>query len=419
MPFYVPLKYNSNRDFAPRAVDRLIDLRAGLDQEIPAKTATDTLLLATWNIRDFDSNKFGQGPRLPESFYYIAEIIASFDLVAIQEVNEDLSPLKKVVKILGRDNWDFIVTDVTEKDLGGNGERLAYIYDKRKILFRNISGEIVLGYRDQIKGRKSTIELPENHKIEFTEDSELTLPNGQKISFNKGEKINLEVGKHKIDLPEGQEIYQQRQFARTPFLVSFQSGWFKFNLCTVHLYYGSSSGVGKDRRIREIEKLSAFLKKRSMKDGENYIMLGDFNIVSPTDDTFKPLKKHGFTVPQGVYKSNLKGNMYYDQIAFRVQKDHLQLGDSNPNSGVFDFSKYVFKDDELDVYHDLMENTNVRDFHDKGRKKGQPRTWDEKAVYYRNNWRTWQMSDHLLLWVELKVDFSNQYLDRLKNRLAH
>ena len=81
MPFYRSLAYEDNRDFAPRTIDRLVALREQLRTEIPARTLRDTLLLATWNIRDFDSNKFGQGPRLDESYYYIAEVIAAFDLV--------------------------------------------------------------------------------------------------------------------------------------------------------------------------------------------------------------------------------------------------------------------------------------------------------------------------------------------------
>ena len=63
-----------------RVIDKLITLRAQLDKEIPEKTSFNSLLLATWNIR-----KFGEG-RMAESYFYIAEIISRFDLVAIQEV---------------------------------------------------------------------------------------------------------------------------------------------------------------------------------------------------------------------------------------------------------------------------------------------------------------------------------------------
>jgi exonuclease III len=33
---------------------------------------------------------------------------------------------------------------------------------------------------------------------------------------------------------------------------------------------------------------------------------------------------------------------------------------------------------------------------------------------YLSIWRTFQMSDHLPLWVELKIDFSNQYFGKDK-----
>ena len=115
------------RDFAAaapgtleRCVDRLLAMRARL-APIRARKNDGSLLLATWNIRDFDSNKFGWGPRMPETYYYLAEMISCFDLVAIQEVNEDLAPLRRLMRILGRE-WDYIVTDVTE-GTGGNGER--------------------------------------------------------------------------------------------------------------------------------------------------------------------------------------------------------------------------------------------------------------------------------------------------------
>jgi hypothetical protein len=68
---------------------------------IEARKSDGLLLLAAWNIRGFDSNKFGWGPRLPEAFYFLAEMIASFDLVAIQAVNEDLEPFRQLMRMLG------------------------------------------------------------------------------------------------------------------------------------------------------------------------------------------------------------------------------------------------------------------------------------------------------------------------------
>ncbi len=422
MPFYKDLRNRKNRHFAQRTIEHLLALRKQLRKDIPARTQRDTLLLATWNIRDFDSNKFGHGPRLDESFHYIAEIIASFDLVAVQEVTADIGPLKKVMKILGS-NWDYIVTDVTEGP-GGNQERLAYIFDRRKVMFRNVAGEIVLPLSKAIGGEAADIKLPESHSVEFTKKTKLTLPDGSVIDVKKGNKFELPQKKHVIHLSEGQKITRYRQFARTPFMVAFQSGWFKFNLCTVHLYYGASSGAKYQRRIKEISAISKFFADRAKefrkreKTGENFILLGDFNIVEPGDPTMKALKKNKFTLPEKLYKSNVSKSMYYDQIAFMVKNNELEMGPSENNSGVFRFFRSVFRNGEYDTYHALIRNKKLRDYHEAGTKKaGQPRTESEKKSYYRNKWRTWQLSDHCPLWVELKIDFSDKYLNRIKKEM--
>ena len=182
-----------------RVIEKLIDLRAQLDKEIPEKTASNTLLLATWNIREFGDN------RKTESLFYIAEIISRFDLVAVQEVAGNKRGLEKVINILGK-NWDFIATDSTEGS-AGRQECMAFLYDTNKVSFKNLAGEIV---------------LPKNKLID--------------------------------DL----------QFARTPFCVSFRSGWFRFNLSTVHIYYGDSKKVNQ-RRLKEIDTIAKFLTKRAKK----------------------------------------------------------------------------------------------------------------------------------------------------------
>jgi len=110
--YYAGLRSFKGRDGKPdaagakRCARRLLSMRSQADLAALRKRKRDgALLLATWNIRDFDSNEFKFGPRLPETFCYIAEIISYFDLVAVQEVARDLSALERVMAILGRE-WD-------------------------------------------------------------------------------------------------------------------------------------------------------------------------------------------------------------------------------------------------------------------------------------------------------------------------
>jgi hypothetical protein len=99
------------------------------------------LLLATWNIREFGSSK-KYGERLNESIQYIAEIINHFDLVAVQEVRENLADLKRLIQVLGN-WWEYIVTDVVA-GRSGNTERIAFLYDTRKVRFDHVAGEVTL-----------------------------------------------------------------------------------------------------------------------------------------------------------------------------------------------------------------------------------------------------------------------------------
>jgi len=347
MPFYQKLNPKKNDD-DKRTVERLLLLREQLD-EIPKRTQKETLLLATWNIRDFDSADYGK--RLDEAIHYIAEIIDRFDLVAVQEVNKDLTGLKRLLTVLGG-YWDVIFTDTT---LGtrGNQERMTFLYDKRKVKFGGLAGELVLP--------------DENMKKEM--------------------KI--------------------KQLARTPFICGFTSGWTKFMLAMVHIYYGPQTAEPPER-IEEIRQVARRLKERTIDEdawARNLILLGDFNIYKPKNQTFKEIVNAGFHIPEELQKlpANVKQDRHYDQIAFMTRKGSL---DWTGKAGVFNYYETVFRDTPEDkaIYMKYMP------YYEKTT-KGKLRKESSKAIYYQTYWRTHQMSDHLPMWVELKIDYSNEYLE--------
>lgn len=387
MPRYHHLKRDIGNERRAWVIDRLLALRKQLRKDVSDQLRfdrKDAFLLATWNIRDFDSNKFGHGPRLGEAFMYIAEIVSTFDLVAVQEVNRNLEPLRRLVDRLGP-NWDYIVTDTTE-GTGGNEERLAFLYNRNKILFRNVAGEIV---------------LPKGRKIETRRKKKKAAEDGSVLEFIEEDEL---------------------QFARTPFVVAFQAGWYKFNLCTVHIFFGSDFGAKLKRRTAEIAAIARFFERRQKRSKEDYILLGDFNIVGPEHDTMKALKEGGFEVPEDLqrHRTNLGNDRHYDQIALRSREKNLEIG----ASGVFDFYKSVYRSRkaELDEYlrtdaADKLSFDEVTvEVNGQKVKRKVRRGAAEMLAYYRKKWRTWQMSDHKLMWVELKTDFTADYLKSLKPR---
>lgn len=364
MPRYYKLRYDIPESFRDGVVDKLLNLRRRLAEHVPSKDADDNLLLATWNIRDLGKeNRRGYGERLSESFFYIAEIISRFDFVAVQEVNR-LDEWERIMDILGP-QWDYIATDVTDYSLGGNGERMTFVWDKRKVWFRHIAGEIV---------------LPRHLLV-----SEITL--------------NV----------DGDELTSGKQFRRTPFVASFQAGWFKFDICTVHIYYGDDYGDKLDQRIEEIDRIASFLSKRAdigLKEDTALILLGDFNIVSPDHETMRALLDHDFKVPEAIrFRTNVGDTMYYDQIAFKTKRDVLEFFDTESNAGVFRLFGSTFKPSQLDDYRGAMEATTA--LH--GSK------YEGDLEKYLHDWRTYQLSDHNPLWVRLKVNESDTYLKSLQS----
>ena len=397
MPNYLRLKDVKPASDRRRIITNIERLRKKLSAELPQKTASDTLILGTWNIRNFDDNRFGYGPRLEESIWYIAEILSAFDIIAVQELCEDLEPLDYLMEVLAG-HYDYIITDLTEGP-SGNKERLGFIYNTDKVSFHGVAGEIVLPFKDLIS-----------------------------------------------------DVTKERQFARTPFTCSFQSGWFKFMFATVHIYYGKQSKKSPEhkRRVKEIGGIADFLARRADKEDYNYVLVGDFNIEDFEGATFDALEKSGFEAVRNKTGSNSDQTKFYDQISFKARDNELQFAtpeDPAKSHGVLNFFDRLFTPAMLKDYKSVLKATLTghikedqkklerlkrrhvtADTQEKKKKlkekidkakasiEGNRNLRDTEAglkKYYRQ-WRTFQLSDHMPLWVELKVDFADDYLKGLK-----
>ena len=354
MPNYSQLRHAHD---SARIIDGLKRLREQLDgpDGIPERSMDKTMRLATWNIREFDSPAYGD--RIEDAFFFIAEVISRFDLVAVQEVRRDLSALEKLMGHLGWP-WRYLVTDTTEGD-PGNDERLAFLYDTRKVRFTGLSGELV---------------LPD------------------------------------IKVKKGQPAVPVEQIARTPFTAGFQAGWVKFQLATVHIVYGEEDAEDP-ARIAEIKALASFLADRAkdkVSSFPNLVILGDFNIFDRSDQTMQALLDAGWSIPVPIRDlpqgSNIPQTKHYDQIA--VLPIAHQFQPAGP-AGIFNYYESVFRAQDRATYAEAMgpayEKTSA----------GKPRSESSKAQYYLTYWRTFQMSDHLPMWLDLKIDFSDEYIDGL------
>jgi hypothetical protein len=104
---------------------------------------------------------------------------------------------------------------------------------------------------------------------------------------------------------------------------------------------------------------------------------------------------------------------------------------------VFQYFDSVFRDDDFNTYQPILQKTLEKKLaqaqaelaaatSQTKKKKAEKRiaalskagATETSLKDYYVEWRTFQMSDHLPLWVELKSDFSDSYLDYLSTYQA-
>jgi endonuclease/exonuclease/phosphatase family metal-dependent hydrolase len=273
-------------------------LDAALDKVMPAKASNANIVIGTWNLRAFsDLTKAWETPtgaspaRNFADVTYIATFIRRCDVVAVQEVRGNLRALRHLLKVLG-DDWGFILTDVT-RGPAGNDERLAFLFDTRRVRLSGLACELV---------------------------------------------VWVETG------PRVAAGALSRQFARTPYAVSFISSGQTFTLVTLHIDYGKQPGD----RVPELTGIASWLAgwaEREYGWDHNLIALGDFNIDRENDPLYQAFTSTGLT--PAAQLAGLRRTIfdqpstphYYDQIAWftRGQKKRPVLNLDCTSGGNFDF----------------------------------------------------------------------------------
>ena len=245
------------------------------------------LLVATWNIANL-----GAQHRRDQDLSIIAEVVSWFDIIAVQECRENFGDLFDIQKKLPK-SYRIIMSDAS-----GNNERMAFLYDSRKLAALEEIGEIAFppSYLKSIK-------LP-----------------GIDAQFNG--------------------------FDRTPYLAAFSVGGTSVMFVNVHLYFGDESAASMARRSLEtfaVAKWADLRKKSPYSFTRELVALGDFNMpkCEPGDPIYKALTKLGLELPEHSTQiaSSISSSANYDQIAFfpETTRNHF-----TGLKGVFDFDAVLF-----------------------------------------------------------------------------
>jgi endonuclease/exonuclease/phosphatase family metal-dependent hydrolase len=283
-------------------LEQVATLSNALDAAIPPRRLDDNLLIATWNLRAFGdvtekwrSEKGDSPQRDLLSVRCIKEIVSRFDVIAIQEVKDNIKCLRDMLKLLGPD-WGFLLTDTNRGD-AGNDERMAFVYDTRRAKPSGLACELVV--------------LPEKAAQPFT-----------------------------------------GQFARPPYAASFLSSGQTFILVTLHVIYGHKPAD----RIAELTEIAQWLRdwaEREQSWGHNLICLGDFNIDRAGDPNYQAFTSTGLTpaselehLPRTIFGQDQ--SKFFDQIAWFTSASgvpYLSM-EYTGHAGNFDFTQCVMT--ELD-----------------------------------------------------------------------
>ena len=353
-----------------------------------------SILIGSFNIR-----KLGSATnRSAGTWKFLTKVCSQFDLIAIQEVQDNMDGLNKLKKKLGNE-FGMVVSDMTGTFPGskGLGERLTFVF-RWSIVSR---GEVV---SDVTYDRSKVVEI--------------LLENLDEINTEKEEYVEkmarYEAGKRKTKPKFKMPVFLS--FIRQPFCVSFQikgkagSEPYLFMAINAHLIYGTS-----DDRKREFEALMEWIINRVSQEGKtyypNFLLCGDLNLDfnNPANDypkieqylktfngnlgteihvNFPFLDEHSPNITP--YTSNVLLTERYDQIGLFFKDMRLPTFNQNanmgnnptgPDYGVFNFSE-LYSQALLNKSFPSLTKTQREDF----------------TARYAH-----EVSDHMPIWLRLPL----------------
>jgi len=171
---------------------------------------------------------------------------------------------------------------------------------------------------------------------------------------------------------------------RSPYMASFRAGSFDFVFLTAHVRWGDSEAS----RAKELRLLADWVDARvhdKGNDDRDYIVCGDFNIPDAKGPLFQAVTQKGLELPVPLrgpaMETNLARNKRYDQFLHYAAYTSTE----NAKGGVVDF----YADDWRALFP-ASEYPKMT-----------------KAEF------TYQLSDHLPLWMQLSTDVEGEQLDQV------
>jgi endonuclease/exonuclease/phosphatase family metal-dependent hydrolase len=387
------------------SINRLFSTSSG-DFGLPQRR-DKSVVLGTFNIRELGKVK----NRSTQAWDFIAETCERFDLLAVQEVADNLEGIAHIKGKLGQD-FGLVMSDVTGVFPGdrGNPERLAFLFNWRRIGRSELASDITYD-------RSKIINTLFKKRATLQEAWELHL---QKLgAWEEKKKIAKATGKKKPGKPAvALPIFLT--FIRQPHCASFRvmgrSGVDPIDLLVVnaHLLYG----INKKERLWEFEALIDWLtlraKQRQRMYHQNILMMGDCNLefedldikrqeidarlkkLNETKLKSKKAAKVNFPLltkhpTRGELKTSARKEETYDQIAIFAHDERLPTYEANKNAGKsgddgYDYGVFDFANLFAEALYDRAFN--------------QLTSPKQDYIFQRAKQ---EISDHMPVWIRLPV----------------
>lgn len=290
-----------------------------------------SVVLASANIRKLGA----KSKRDARTWRFLADVFRHFDLLAVQEVLEDMEGLRHLEELMGED-FGMVVSDTTGSfpNEGGLAERLAFIFNwtivNRKEMVTDVTfdrskvlqviaeeGDAIQEAVENAKKNKAYLKKLKSYERKF------------KQAKIKGKRLP-----DKPRLPIKMPAFLT--FIRTPFAVMFEihghpgAVRYTFMAVNAHLFYGNFI----DDRRQEFDALMRWIMGRVQECDENLplniLLMGDLNL-----DFDNPMNDHK-RINKLIDDLNREGgkevNVYFPFLSPHPQRSGQQLmgRDSRP-----------------------------------------------------------------------------------------
>jgi len=312
-----------------------------------------SVVLMSWNIRKFGAFEDNGTPKKsPGAFDMIERVCALADLVAIQEVQRDMTSLYELRDRLraGGDPWDVVVSDVTGMAPGytGMAERMAVLYRSDRVQRGDLASDLSFDRSAVVENSDEALKLLVAKEVEIA---------GQDGFWDK---VTAWLGGQGKLM--GARFKKFVQFIRTPHLVEFvidgPAGSYEFYVVNAHLVSGESKTERELEFFALLEWLLMDSRTTVEKEGKTFLLMADLNLdfksnvdkrrqafeeYMTTINAEKSLKaKVNFPFLDGGYFTNARRSETFDHIAWVTTDTRLPRGRHNDQAGALGVDEYGY-----------------------------------------------------------------------------